>query len=348
MPASDKSLAAGERVSDRDQDRDRARAAFARRAGWGDAGERRLAGDASFRRYYRLSRPRRSAIVMDMPPGEDVTPFVRIDRHLRGLGLSAPEIYAEDTGAGFLLIEDFGDDTFTRVLAAGGDEAELYGRATDVLVALHRADARALLPGLPVYAGEALIEATMLLPEWYVPAATGEPLPADEAERYRAAWRATLAGLPPAGDTLLLRDYHRANLMWLPTRPGAEACGLLDFQDAHQGHSAYDLASLIEDARHDVSPAVHAACLDRYLGETGLADRAGFRAAFALMAAQRHARIIGLFVRLMQRDGKRDYLPFLPRVWRQLEQALAHEALQPVRAWVDRVVPPGSRRVGAA
>ncbi|MGD9882957.1 MAG: aminoglycoside phosphotransferase family protein [Reyranella sp.] len=333
---------------ERDAARDRARAAFAQRAGWGDAGERRLAGDASFRRYYRLSRPRQSAIVMDMPAGEDVTPFVRIDRHLLGLGLSAPEIYAEDAGAGFLLIEDFGDDTFTRVLAAGGDEGELYGRATDVLVALHRAGARALLPGLPTYAGEALIEATMLLPEWYVPAATGTVLPADEAERYRAAWRAALASLPPADDTLLLRDYHRANLMWLPARPGAKACGLLDFQDAQRGHAAYDLASLIEDARHDVSPAVHAACLDRYLGETGLADRAGFRAAFALMAAQRHARIIGLFVRLMQRDGKRDYLPFLPRVWRQLEQALAHEALQPLRAWVDRVVPPGSRRVGAA
>ena len=136
--------------------------------------------------------------------------------------------------------------------------------------------------------------------------------------------------------------------MWLPARPGAQACGLLDFQDAQLGHAAYDLASLIEDARHDVSPAVHAACLDRYLGETGLGDRAGFRAGFALMAAQRHARIIGLFVRLLQRDGKCDYLPFLPRVWRQLEQALAHEALQPLRAWIDRVVPPGLRRVGAA
>jgi aminoglycoside/choline kinase family phosphotransferase len=328
--------------------RAQARALFAQRAGWGDAGERRLAGDASFRRYYRLSRPRQSAIVMDMPPGEDVTPFVRLDRHLIGLGLSAPEIYAEDVDQGFLLIEDFGDDTFTRVLAAGGDEAELYGRATGVLVALHHAGGRALLPNLPSYAGEALIEATMLLPEWYVPAATGAALPTDEAERYRAAWRAALAGVPVLADTLLLRDYHRANLMWLPARPAAQACGLLDFQDAQRGHPAYDLASLIEDARHDVSPAVHAACLDRYLGETGLADRASFRAGFALMAAQRHARIIGLFVRLLERDGKRDYLPFLPRVWRQFEQALGHEALQPVRAWVDRVMPPSMRRVGTA
>ena len=146
-------------------ERDKERALFAHRAGWGDAGERRLAGDASFRRYYRLIRPRQSAIIMDMPPGEDVSPFVRVDRHLTGLGLSAPQIYAEDADASFLLIEDFGDDTFTRMLAAGGDEAELYARATDVLVALHQTDPHALLPALPVYSGEALIETTMLLPE---------------------------------------------------------------------------------------------------------------------------------------------------------------------------------------
>ena len=328
-------------------ERDRRRSAFVRAAGWGDAGERLLAGDASFRKYFRLSRPRGSAVVMDAPPPqEDVRPFVRIARHLLGLGLSAPEVFAVDEADGFLLLEDLGDDTFARVLAAGGDEATLYGRATDVLVALQQAGPRAVLPDLGAYAGEALIEAAMLLPEWYLPAATGQPTPPEETEAYVAAWQASLAGLPPLPTALLLRDYHQDNLLWLPARPGVGACGLLDFQDAQLGHPAYDLVSLIEDARRDVPADIHAACMDRYLGETGL-SRGDFGTGFALMAAQRHARIIGLFVRLRDRDGKPDYLPHLPRVWRMFERALRHDALEPLRRWVDRLLPPPLRRIGA-
>ena len=160
-------------------ERNRARAEFVAAAGWGNAGERLLAGDASFRKYYRLTRPRQSAVVMDAPPPqEDVRPFVRVARHLIGLGLSAPQILAEDAERGFLLLEDFGDDTYARVLAAGGDEGELYRRATDVLVELYRADNRSILPVLGAYAGDALIEAASLLPEWYLPAVTGRPTPA--------------------------------------------------------------------------------------------------------------------------------------------------------------------------
>ncbi len=330
-------------------ERDLRRAEFVRNAGWGDAGERLLAGDASFRKYFRLSRPRSSAVVMDAPPPqEDVRPFVRIGRHLISLGLSAPEILAEDTEHGFLLLEDFGDDTYSRVLAAGGDERELYARATDVLVHLYLAGDRAVLPGLGAYAGDALIEAAMLLPEWYLPAATGIPTPPEETARYIAAWKQCLAALPLGPDALLLRDYHKDNLLWLPTRPGVKACGLLDFQDAQRGHPSYDLVSLIEDARRDVPPDIHAACLQRYVDETALADPAGFRTGFALMAAQRHARIIGLFVRLLERDGKPDYLPYLPRVWRMFEHALQHEAMAPLRAWVDRLIPPPLRRIGTS
>ena len=327
-------------------ERDMLRAEFVRGAGWGDADERLLAGDASFRKYFRLSRPSGSAVVMDAPPPqEDVRPFVRIGRHLIALGLSAPQVLTEDAEHGFLLLEDLGDDTYARVLAAGGDEGELYARATDVLVRLCQAGERALLPGLGAYAGDALIEAAMLLPEWYLPAATGQPTPQEETARYVAAWKECLAALPPATDALLLRDYHKDNLLWLPARRGVKACGLLDFQDAQRGHPSYDLVSLIEDARRDVLPAVHAACLTRYIGETGLADAAGFRTGFALMAAQRHARIIGLFVRLLERDGKPDYLKYLPRVWRMFENALQHEALTPLRIWVDRLLPPPLRRM---
>lgn len=328
-------------------ERDQRRAEFVRAAGWGNAGERLLAGDASFRKYFRLIRPRESAVVMDAPPPqEDVRPFVRIAQHLIALGLSAPRILSEDTENGFLLLEDFGDDTFARVLAAGGDEAELYARATDVLVQLYDAGERSLLPGLGTYGGDALIEAALTLPEWYVPEATGRPLPAEDMARYVEAWKECLAALPDGTETLLLRDYHKDNLLWLPDRPGVKACGLLDFQDAQRGHPSYDLVSLIEDARRDVAPAVHAACLERYISTAGIADAAGFRTGFALMAAQRHARIIGLFVRLLRRDGKPDYLKHLPRVWRMFENALQHEALSPLRSWVDRILPPPLRHVG--
>jgi aminoglycoside/choline kinase family phosphotransferase len=329
-------------------DRAKLRADFIARSGWGNARETLLAGDASFRKYFRLCRPSGSAVVMDAPPPhEDVLPFVRIGRHLLALGLSAPAILAEDAVHGFLLLEDLGDDTFARVLEQGGDEAKLYERATDVLAVLHAAPDRGLLPGLTAYAGEALIEAAMLLPEWYLPAATGRETPVEETERYRAAWRCCLTHLPPTAEALLLRDYHKDNLLWLPERPGVRACGLLDFQDAQRGHPSYDLVSLIEDARRDVSPSVHDACLARYIAATGL-DASDFQTGFALMAAQRHARVIGLFVRLWKRDGKQVYLPHLPRVWRLFERALQHEALEPLRVWVDRLLPPALRRIGAA
>lgn len=328
-------------------DRSALRAAFIDRAGWSDAEEHLLAGDASFRKYFRLTRSGGTAVVMDAPaPQEDVRPFVRIGRHLLAMKLSAPEIFAEDTANGFLLLEDLGDDTFARVLAAGGDEAELYARATDVLVAAHAAPDHGLLPELGGYEGEALIDAAMLLAEWYLPEASGRATTMEQIEDYRAAWRSSLAALPPSAGTLMLRDYHKDNLMWLPKRLGVRACGLLDFQDAQRGHPAYDLVSLIEDARRDVAPAVQAACTQRYLATTGL-DAQDFRTGFALMAAQRHARIIGLFVRLLRRDGKSEYLQNLPRVWRMFERSLEHPALEPLRLWVDRHLPPPLRRIGA-
>jgi N-acetylmuramate 1-kinase len=329
-------------------ERAKLRADFVARSGWAGARERLLAGDASFRKYFRLTRAGATAVVMDAPaPHEDVRPFVRIGRHLLTMGLSAPEIFAADEANGFLLLEDLGDNTFARVLEAGGSEAELYGRATDVLVALHAAPRHGLLPGLGGYTGEALIEAAMLLPEWYLPVATGRPAPAEETEAYRAAWRACLGELPPGGEMLLLRDYHKDNLLWLPERAGVRACGLLDFQDAQQGHPSYDLVSLIEDARRDVSADVQANCLARYIAATGL-DAAAFHTGFALMAAQRHARVIGLFMRLLKRDGKADYLVHLPRVWRLFERALKHDALEPLRHWVDRMLPPALRRIGSS
>ncbi len=322
---------------------------FVRQAGWADAVESLLAGDASFRRYYRLRRGGQTAVVMDAPPPqEDVRPFVAIGRHLHALGFSAPAILAEDPADGFLLLEDLGDATYARVMntqpvPVGGDEASLYALATDVLVALHGHGPRAVPSGLAAYDGDALIDAAMLLPEWYLPASAGRVASEAETASYRAAWRDVLRSMPAEPETLVLRDFHQDNLMWLRGRSDIQACGLLDFQDAQRGHAAYDLMSLIEDARRDIDPALRAAMLDRYVASAGIGDRAGFEAAFAILGAQRHARVIGLFVRLLRRDGKPIYLPHLPRVWRLFERSLAHPALTPLRHWVDRHVPPAKR-----
>jgi aminoglycoside/choline kinase family phosphotransferase len=329
-------------------ERTAARARFIAASGWGDARETLLAGDASFRKYYRLHRGDQTVVVMDSPAAhEPVGPFVAIGRHLLALGFSPPEILAEDSEQGFLLLEDLGDDTYSRMLEAGFDERQLYERAVDVLVALHATGPRALLSGLTTYVGERMIEAAMLLPEWYLPEVSGKPTSPEATESYRAAWHTCFANLPPAAETLLLRDYHKDNLIWLPERPGVRACGLLDFQDALFGHPAYDLVSLIDDARRDVAPGVQKSSFERYLVEAGIADRSAFTTAFHIVGAQRHSRIIGVFVRLFRRDGRPHYLPWLPRVWRQFETALAHDALTPLRRWVDHYVPPPLRQLRA-
>jgi aminoglycoside/choline kinase family phosphotransferase len=335
-------------------DRASARRAFVVASGWGDARESLLAGDASFRTYYRLKRGDQTAVVMDAPPPlEDVRPFVRLARHLRALGLSAPEILAVDEAGGFLLEEDLGDSTYARWLNGPRwgdrrdehDERAMYTLATDVLVHLAAQGSAAIPPGLARYDGEPLIDAAMLLPEWYLPEVAGRPASAAEFDAYRAAWRDCLRALPSSPTTLVLRDYHQDNLLWLRDRPGVSACGLLDFQDATTGHPAYDLMSLVEDARRDIADELRAAMIERYLDRAGVADRQGFMAAFAILGAQRHARVVGLFVRLLRRDSKPIYLPHLPRVWRLLKRSLEHEAMTPLRHWVDAHIPRDQRGI---
>lgn len=325
--------------------RARARLAFLAGTRWRDAQMTALSGDASFRRYFRLAGGPSPALLMDAPPPrEDVAPFVRVGRHLRALGFSAPEIHAEDPAQGFLVIEDFGDATFTRRLAEGADEAALYTLATDTLIALHRhPDAAAA--GVPPYDAAALQREADLLIDWFLPAVTGAPAPAAAAEEYRAAWRALYPLADAAAPTLVLRDYHVDNLMELPGREGTAACGLLDFQDALTGSPAYDLVSLVADARRDIRPALRAAMIERYLAAFPALGRADFLAAAAMLSAQRNCKIIGIFTRLMARDGKPAYLRHIPRVWRLLEADLAHPALAPVRRWLDAAIPPALRTV---
>ena len=311
-------------------------AAFLAAHGWGEAERRPLAGDASFRRYERLTLGGKRAVLIDAAAeAEDVGPFVRMAHHLKGLGLSAPQIIARDQAAGLVLEEDLGDDTYTRILASGGDEGALYATAVDLLIDLHRRG-DAVPAGLPAYGNGRLLDEAFLLPRWYLPAMEGRPVPEAARRSYGEAWLSLFPALHAQPRTLVLRDFHVDNLMGLPGRPGIAACGLLDFQDAVAGPAAYDLMSLLEDARRDLEPGLVQAMLGRYRDAFPDLDLDSFEAAYAILAAQRHAKVIGIFTRLSVRDGKPGYLVHIPRVWRLLEAALEHPALAPVRNWFDR------------
>jgi aminoglycoside/choline kinase family phosphotransferase len=320
--------------------------AFLARCGLAAAPRAPLAGDASFRRYLRVADGAARYVVMDAPPPhEDVRPFLRVARHLRALGLSAPEILAADEAAGFLLLEDFGDTTFTRALAAGHDEAALYELATDALIAL-QTHPRATAIDLPRQDAALLADdGAALFVDWWLPEATGRATPPDLRAEYLALWRAALAPALELPATLALRDFHVDNLMVLEGRAGVARCGLLDFQDAAIGSPAYDLISLLEDSRRDVSPAVADAMRARHRAAWAHLPAAEFARAQATLAAARHARIVGLWIRLWRRDGKPGYLGFLPRSWRQLESALRHPALADLRDWFGRHAPAATRRV---
>jgi aminoglycoside/choline kinase family phosphotransferase len=313
--------------------------------GWRGVDPAPLSADASFRTYYRLSDRGRRAVLMDAPPPqEEVGPYAAVAALLRRLGFSAPEVMAEDRGGGFLLIEDFGDDTYTRLLGRGADEEALYCLAVDTLVALQRAVAEDGIPDLPPYDEARLLAEAALLVDWYYPAALGKRLEEAAREEYLALWQGVVREIVGAPATLVLRDYHVDNLMLLADRPGVRGCGLLDFQDAVVGHPAYDLVSLTEDARRDVPAALRESAAERYLAAFPWLDRARFRRAASTLAAQRNAKIIGIFTRLWRRDGKPGYLPHIPRVWRLFEEDLREPALGPVARWLDRHLPPEMRR----
>lgn len=316
--------------------RDAARAGFLVAAGWGGTSAVPLAGDASNRRYFRLAGAR-SAVLMDAaPPLEDVRPFLAVTDWLRGRGLSAPEVLAADREAGFLLLEDLGDALYARVAAdRPAAEAELYAAAVDLL-ADHAGPPPERLGDTPVQpynAAELLREARLAL-DWYLAGATGRPASADLAADWDAALLAALGPAVAARDVLVLRDYHAENLIWLPERAGAARVGLLDYQDALAGHPAYDLVSLLEDARRDTAAALRAAMLARFLARRPDLDPEAFRAAHAALGAQRNLKILGIFARLCLRDGKARYPALLPRVWDHLRRDLAH----PVCAGLARLV----------
>jgi aminoglycoside/choline kinase family phosphotransferase len=303
---------------------------FLEAAAWGDAAIEPLAGDASFRRYFRIrAESGATAMLMDAPPPhEDPRPFLHVAKYLCGAGFRAPQILAEDLARGLVLIEDFGDDRMREHIDAHPeDEVAIYTHAVDTLVRL----AKAPVAQLAAYDAAAYLRETALLAEWYLPAMG---IATDVAE-YEAIWREALAPLCENKwqQVTVLRDYHAENIMLLSD--GEQ--GLIDFQDALAGHPAYDLVSILQDARRDVSPELEAAMLDHYRREAAVSP--DFDLHYALLGAQRNAKIIGIFTRLWKRDGKERYLSFLPRMWGLLERDLAHPGLVKVRDWFDRTIP---------
>jgi len=356
---------------------------FLGRAGWGEAFLEPLPGDASTRRYTRLAMGGRKAILMDQPQtmeapsapidateetrralgynalarlaGADCARFAAAATWLRNHGLAAPAIYAADHAQGFVLLEDLGERLFADVLADGGDENGLYQAAVEVLAKIHAHDAPAnLSTDKPLFEYDlaALVAETDLLTQWFVPLALEREATNEEVAEHRALWRQALKALEDGRRVFVHRDYHAQNLLWLPERDGLARVGLIDFQDAVAGSPAYDLISLTEDARREVSSQLAETATAHYLAamkRQGMPlEAANFRREMALMAAQRNAKIVGIFARLYRRDGKARYLAFLPRVWRYIERDLKHPALADLKAWYDRVIPENKRAVELA
>ncbi len=320
--------------------RNQIRKEFIRSSGVSGAHVASLPTDASFRRYYRIEQPgRNNLLLMDAPPDkEKVGPFARVARHLLSLGLSAPKIYSIDETNGFLIIEDFGNNTFTRMLAQGADEEMLYKTAIDVLVALHL-HPRTKAVNVPAYDLGPLLEEAVLLIDWLWPEKFGHPCPSPVRNKYLEAWRRVFENLPEIPKTLVLRDYHVDNLMWISGLEGIKACGLLDFQDAMIGPLAYDLVSLLEDARRDISIEVVNSMYERYLNGIGAIDQCVFSKWFSALGAQRHAKVLGIFVRLFRRDGKPQYLNHIQRVSHQFSHHLEKPTLEPIKEWTVKYFP---------
>jgi aminoglycoside/choline kinase family phosphotransferase len=335
---------------------------------YADAERMRIAGDASARSYERLTMGDRHVILMnsprrpDGPPvrnglpysavahlAEDVKPFVALAHGLKERGFSAPEIYAADLDAGFLVLEDLGSDCVVE-----GDPPEPMGHryqtAVDMLIALHKlslADTLPVEPGvshrIPPYDLDAMLIEVELLPDWYLPY-RGAPPAAEARETYLSLWRDALFPVLDMPVTWVLRDFHSPNLLWLPERNDIARVGLLDFQDAMMGPAAYDVASLLQDARVDVSEELEIELLGRYVRTRKAADMAfdipAFVKVYSTLAAQRASKILGIFARLDRRDGKPQYLRHLPRVWDYLQRSLAHPALARLDEWYRANVPP--------
>lgn len=290
-----------------------------------------LPSDASKRQYFRYEK----GLLMDAPPPEDASQFMRIADYLRSLGFSAPEILKHDLTQGFLALEDFGESTYTKLLQVGENPYPLYELAVDTLIALHQR-AETCPPFIGPYNLEPLLSEVALFVDWYLPTYLEKSLTENEKNDYFLLWEEVFKKAIKVPHSLVLRDYHVDNLMRLNDRSGAAACGLLDFQDALWGPVVYDLVSLTEDARLDLDPALIESCWQRYLSAFPNEDAETLRNAGCILSAGRHAKILGIFTRLSVRDGKSQYLKHIPRVKKLLQGCLQNPVLSHLKRWYKR------------
>jgi N-acetylmuramate 1-kinase len=359
-------------------DRDVMTARFLAAAGLADAARETLPGDASTRRYERLRAiDGRSLMLMDAPPSAESAPcgphasdeerrqsgynamarlaagrvdaFAAAADYLRSRGLSAPEVLALDARNGLAVVEDLGDGVYARLIEGGADEAELYAAAIAALARLHEEQPPSRIGRngaewpLLAYDDLALRTGADLFVEWYPKVAPGlvfDQVALDDWERLWAPLRARAAD---RASVFAHRDYHAENLLWLPDREGAARVGMVDFQDAVRAHPSWDLHTLLQDARRDVSPELEAAALEQYFTLRPETDRAAFLADYAGLAALNNVRILGVFARLTVRDGKPRYRQFMPRMWGYLERNLEAPGMEGLKAWFSRHVPTEAR-----
>ncbi len=313
---------------------------FLEKNNWRDAEISLLASDASFRTYFRVVSKDKSAVLMDANPKEEnLKKFSFISQRLSLLGFSSPRIIASDFKRGLLLLEDFGDTTYTEALRHGLSEDKLYALATDVLVHLHKKTQGKKIHGISSYNLAALEDEHRLLVDWYYPAITKKVISTAAKKQYLGTWRGLLTKNTLLPNALVLRDYHVDNLMHLPGRRGMRSCGLLDFQDAVFGPQVYDLVSLLRDSRRNIRSDLIERMKKRYLRSFVNIDKEQFEKSFCLLSAQRNCKVLGIFVRLYFRDGKSNYIKHLPRVWRLLQQNLNHEFLYPLKIWFEEYLP---------
>ena len=269
---------------------------------------------------------------MDAPPAkEKIQPFITVAKHLSSLSLKAPEILDFDIENGFILLEDFGDNTFTKLLSRDHNEKALYNLALDILIELHKSPFATAID-VPDYSPTLLIDEALLLSEWYFPYHKGTPVSQQSRNDYKQCWESMISSLPTLAKTLVLRDYHVDNLIKLENGQ----CGLLDFQDAVIGSGAYDLVSLLEDARRNVNSDLQKQLLKRYFVELEHIDQQEFMRWYTLLGAQRHCKVLGIFTRLSVRDGKHHYLNHLSRVNALLKSHLHQPDLKPLKLWLEQ------------
>ena len=311
---------------------------FLSKSDWDQANRQSIASDASGRTYERLTLNSSNAILMNAPysAGEDVKPFVAVTHMLKKLNLSAPIIYNKDIKNGFLLLEDLGDSLFSLLCEKSPKiEDEIYSSAINLLLHIHKNPAP---ENLLKYDINILIKESNLLTDWYLPNAIGNPLSETLIDEFQNILSKTFSKVPSNNPVLVMRDYHAENLIWLPKRSGINRVGLLDYQDALAGHPAYDLVSLLEDARRDTSSDLQKNMINKYISNSDL-NNEEFLMAYNLLGAQRNIKIIGIFSRLSLRDKKSNYINLIPRVWNHLMNNLNHEACSDLKQWVNKNVP---------